>query len=326
MKGINTRGAEVKLPPLLMDEVSLMHRSGVRSLKRDRAFLWMLLPGGILTFLFSYLPMFGIVIAFQKFMPAKGLFGGQKWIGWANFEYILSLPTTMQVLWNTIVIAFFKIVLGLLVPILFALLLNELRGRRFKKCVQTMIYMPHFLSWVILGGILTTILSPSEGIVNLMLSKVGVAPIYFLGDNRVFRATLIFTDIWKEFGFGTIIYLASLTGIDPNLYEAAAIDGAGRIKQTLHVTLPGLRMIMVLMLVLSLGNVLNAGFDQVFNLYSPLVYETGDIIDTLVYRLGMLQSQFGPATAVGLFKSVVSCLFISVSYFAAYKLADYRIF
>lgn len=303
-----------------------MQKKKISRLKRDKTFLLMLLPGALITFIFSYVPMFGVFIAFQKFMPAKGLFGNQKWIGLGNFEYMLSLPTTMQVVWNTIVIAFFKIVLHLIVPVFFALLLNELRNPRFKKTIQTMIYMPHFLSWVILGGIFVDILSPSEGVVNLLISKIGFEPIYFLGDNKVFRTTLIITDVWKEFGFGTVIYLASLTSIDPNLYEAAAIDGAGRFKQTIYITLPGLKMIMVLMTVLSLGNVLNAGFDQVFNMYSPLVYDSGDIIDTLVYRLGMIQSQFGPATAVGLFKSVVSCLFISVSYFAAYKLADYRIF
>ena len=192
--------------------------------------------------------------------------------------------------------------------------------------IQTTIYLPHFLSWVVLGGILIDMLSPSDGLVNKFIKLTGGDPVFFLGDNHWFRFTLIFSETWKEFGYGTIVYLAAITGIDPNLYEAAQIDGANRWKQTLHVTLPGMRMVIVLLMVLSLGNLLNAGFDQVFNLYSPTVYESGDIIDTFVYRIGMLDAQFGVATAVGLFKSVISFVFVSVAYFCAYRFADYRIF
>ena len=192
--------------------------------------------------------------------------------------------------------------------------------------MQTLIYLPHFLSWIILGGILIDVLSPSNGIVNKVLGLIGIKPIFFLGDNTWFRITLIVTDIWKGFGFGTIVYLSAITVIDQNLYEASIIDGANRWKQTWHITLPGMRMVIVLLMLLSLGNVLNAGFDQIFNLYGPIVYETGDIIDTLVYRIGLINAQFGVATAIGLFKSVVSFIFISVSYFLAYRYADYRIF
>ena len=216
--------------------------------------------------------------------------------------------------------------LGLLVPIVFALLLNEVRNRLFKRTVQTIVYLPYFLSWVVLGGIFIDMLSPSTGIVNQIIKALGGEEIFFLGDNRYFQGTLIATDIWKNFGYGAIVYLAAILGIDSNLYEAAQIDGANRWQQTWHVTLPGMKMIIVLMLVLSLGNVLNAGFDQVFNLYNVSVYESGDILDTFVYRLGLLNAQYGPATAVGLFKSLVSTLFISVSYFLAYKIGDYRIF
>ena len=259
-------------------------------------------------------------------MPSKGLFGDQKWVGFDNFRYVFKLPGFSQALKNTIVIAFWKIVLGLLVPIVFALLLNEIRGRRFKKTVQTIVYLPYFLSWVVLGGIFIDMLSPSTGIVNQIIKAFGGKEIFFLGDNRYFKGTLIATDIWKNFGYGAIVYLAAILGIDSSLYEAAKIDGANRWQQTWHVTLPGMKMIIVLMLVLSLGNVLNAGFDQVFNLYNVSVYESGDILDTFVYRLGLLNAQYGPATAVGLFKSFVSTLFISVSYFLAYKFGDYRIF
>ncbi len=215
--------------------------------------------------------------------------------------------------------------LGLLVPIVFALLLNEIRSVRVSKFVQTICYLPYFMSWVILGGILVDVLS-TGGIVNQALNSLGLDSIFFLGDNRYFRTTAIWSDIWKNFGYGAIVYLAAILGIDTELYEAARIDGAGRWQQTWHVTLPGMRMSIVLMLVMSLGNVLNAGFDQIFNLYSPAVYESGDIIDTFVYRMGVIDAQYGPATAVGMFKSVVSTIFISVSYFLAYKFADYRIF
>lgn len=270
--------------------------------------------------------MAGITIAFQNFIPAKGLFGDQKWIGLENFRYLLNLPSVYQIVWNTVFISLMKIVLGMVVPILFAILINEVRNAALKKGIQTVIYLPHFLSWVVLGGILIDILSPSGGLVNLAIKAVGLEPIFFLGDNKWFPFTMVITETWKEFGYGTIIYLAAITGIDPNLYEAAHIDGANRLKQTLHITLPGLKMVIVLLMVLNLGNLLNAGFDQIFNLYSPAVYESGDIIDTFVYRIGLLDAQFGVATAVGLFKSLVSFVFISVSYFLAYHFADYRLF
>lgn len=286
----------------------------------------MLLPGVLLVLVFSYIPMAGIIIAFEKFVPAKGIFGSQKWVGLGNFQYILSLPTTMLVLRNTLVIAIGKIILGMLVPIIFALLLNEVRSTFWRRITQTIIYFPNFISWVVLAGIMIDILSPSTGIVNRILASAGIKPIFFLGDKSWFQFTAIVTDVWKGFGFGTVIYMASLAGIDPTLYEAAVIDGASRWKQTLHITLPGLSMIIILLTVLNLGNILNAGFDQIFNLLNPQVYETGDIIDTMVYRLGLMDAQFGPATAVGLFKSVVSMVLISASYYWAYKSFDYRIF
>ena len=241
--------------------------------------------------------MAGMVIAFQKFIPAKGLFGDQKWIGFDNFTYLFNMPGAMSALRNTVVIAFFKIVLGLIVPITVAILLNEVRSNKFRKTVQTAIYLPYFLSWVVLGGVMIDILSPSQGILNQVLNFFGIDSIFFLGSNKWFQPTIIMTDVWKGFGFGTVVYLAAITGIDLSLYEAATMDGANRFQKMWHVTLPGIRMIVVLMCVLSLGNVLNAGFDQVLNLYSPQVYETGDIIDTFIYRIGLIDAQFGPATA-----------------------------
>lgn len=286
----------------------------------------MILPGFLFLLVFNYLPIGGIIIAFQKFIPAKGLFGDQDWIGLRNFEYVMNLPNFDNIMWNTFYIALMKVILGLLVPIVIAILLNEVRHMALKRGVQTAIYLPHFLSWVVLGGIFIEILSPNDGLVNRALQSFGIEPIFFLGDNRWFPNTMILTDVWKEFGYGTIIYLAALTSINPNLYEAAQIDGANRWKQTIHVTLPGMQMVIVLLMVLNLGNLLNAGFDQIFNMYSPMVYESGDILDTFVYRIGLLDAQFGVATAVGLFKSVIALVLVSVSYYIAYKVADYRIF
>lgn len=285
----------------------------------------MLLPGVLLTIIFSYIPIAGVVIAFQKFVPAKGIFES-KWIGFENFIYVFNLPSFGNVLWNTIFIAVMKIIAGLIVPIIVALLLNEVVGKYFKRTIQTIIYFPYFLSWVILGGILIDILSPSSGIVNDVIKLLGFEPVFFLGNDKWFPFTLVISDTWKEFGYSTIVYLAALTAIDQHLYEAAIVDGANRWKQTLHITIPGMMPIVMLMTVLSLGNVLNAGFDQVFNLYSPMVYSTGDIIDTFVYRLGLLQAQYGVATAVGLFKSVIAFGLIVLSNFLANRYAGYRIF
>ncbi|WP_308636471.1 ABC transporter permease [Paenibacillus silvisoli] len=285
----------------------------------------MLLPGAILVLIYCYGPMFGIIMAFQNFKPAFGFFRSE-WVGIGNFSYIVDLPSTFQVLYNTVYIALMKIVAGLVVPIAIAILLNEIGKTFIKRSIQTLIYLPHFLSWIILGGILIDVLSPSSGIVNRVLEGIGLPSVYFLGDNRWFPFTVVITDLWKEFGFATIVYLAALTSINPNLYEAAIVDGANRWKQTWHITLPGMMPIIVLLTTLSLGSILNAGFDQIFNMYSPQVYESGDIIDTFVYRLGLVDAQFGPATAVGLFKSIVSLAFISVSYLLAYRLANYRIF
>jgi putative aldouronate transport system permease protein len=298
----------------------------LRRFRKELPFHILLLPCVVLIFVYMYLPMGGLIIAFQKFIPAKGLFGNQKWIGWDNFIYLYHLPGAIKALENTVVISLFKILLQLAVPITVAILLNEIRTPWFRRSAQTLVYLPHFLSWIILGGILIDLLSPSNGLINQIIKLFGSEPIFFLGSNQYFRFTLIFTDVWKEFGFGTIVYLAAITNIDLAQYEAATIDGANRFQKIVHITIPNMNMIIVLMMVLSLGNILNAGFDQVYNLYSPQVYETGDILDTFIYRIGLLDAQFGVATAMGMFKSVVSTIFISVSYFCAWKFADYRIF
>lgn len=300
--------------------------SWLARMKQEGAFHAMLLPSVIMVFIFSYIPLYGLTIAFKKFNPAKGLFGDNPWCGLDNFRYILSLPDIGRVLTNTVEIAVMKIVFGTLTAIIVALLLNECRRPVLKRSIQTLIYFPYFVSWIILGGVMQDILSPSSGIVNRVIQFLGGKPIYFLGDNSVFKGTLVVSDIWKNFGYNSIVYLAAITSIDPTLYEAAMIDGANRWKQTLHVTLPGMSTIIILMVILSLGNVLNAGFDQIYNLYSVQVYESGDVIDTLVYRIGLTQAKFGPSTAVGLFKSVISVVLISTAYYVAWKKFDYRIF
>jgi len=284
----------------------------------------MLLPGIVLLILFSIVPMFGITIAFQNFKPGLG-FWRSEWVGFDNFKYLFELPDSRIILFNTLFIAIGKIIANMIVPVVFALLLNEVRAAWLKRSVQTIVYLPHFLSWVILAGILTDLLS-MDGLINQMLGAFGAKPIMFLGSNSWFPGIVIGSDVWKEFGFGTIVYLAALTGINPSLYEAAAIDGATRMQQLRYITLPSLKPTIILLATLSLGNVLNAGFDQIFNLYNPLVYDSGDIIDTYVYRAGLLQVQYGLATAVGLLKSVISFVLIIISYVLASKFANYRIF
>ncbi|MDR6885203.1 ABC transporter permease subunit [Bacillus sp. 3255] len=295
-------------------------------LVRELPLYLMLLPAVALVAIYSYGSMAGVVIAFQKFIPARGLFGDQRWVGFQNFVTLFSMPNIWPVIRNTVVIALCKMVAGIIVPVVFALLLNELRGILTKRIFQTMVYLPHFLSWVILSGILINLLSPREGIVNILLTKLGMEPVFFLGNPSVFPATMVVSDIWKTFGFGSVIYLAALTSIDPALYEAAVIDGANRWRQTWHITLPGISSMVVLMSVLGLANILNGGFDQIYNLYSPVVYSTGDILDTFVFRLGIEQAQYSLSTAAGLFKSGVSLIFIVVSYYLADKLTGYRVF
>lgn len=296
----------------------------VSKLKKQAPLHLMLIPAIVITFVYCYLPMLGNIMAFEKFMPNKGFFGSE-WVGLDNFEYIFSLPDFGNVLFNTVFIATMKIIGGLAVPIIVSLLLNEMLNSKVKRTVQSMIYLPYFLSWVILGGILIDILS-ADGIVNRLLGMVGIESIFFLGDNKWFPFTLIITDIWKNFGFNTVIFLAAISGIDPSLYEAAVIDGASRFKCVVHVTLPGMLYIIMLLSLLSLGNLLNAGFDQIFNLYNPIVYKSGDILDTYIYRVGILQARYDLATAMGLFKSVISFVMISVSYYMSYRYADYRVF
>ncbi|WP_010500209.1 ABC transporter permease [Paenibacillus elgii] len=296
----------------------------MRTFRKEYPLHIMLIPGVILTLIYSYGPMAGLVMAFQNFEPLSG-FLKSEWVGWDNFTYVFHLPDFKQVFWNTILISIFKIALFLLVPLILALLLNEVTKRWFSRLVQSTIFLPFFLSWTVLGGIVIEIFS-LHGPVNSLLSFLGLKEIMFMLDNGWFRGIIIGSDVWKSMGYNMIVMLAAITGINGTLYEAAEVDGAGRWKQMLHITLPGMLPMLILLGVLSLGNILNAGFEQILIMYNPTVYEGADIIDTFVYRLGLFSQQFGPAAAVGLFKSVISLGLVSIAYYAAYKYNNYRIF
>lgn len=284
----------------------------------------MLLPGIILLAIFNYAPMAGIVMAFQNYMPAKG-FLGSDFVGLEHFKFMFSLPDSYQIFANTLIIAIGKIIVGMIVPVIFALLLNEVRVKWFKQSIQTIVYLPNFISWVVLGTVFTMMMG-EQGLINNILNIFGFDRTMFLASNEWFRPIMVLTDVWKGYGYGTIIYLAAMTSIDPALYEAASIDGANRFKKILHITLPAIIPTIVLIGTLNLGNVLNAGFDQIFNMYNPIVYQTGDIIDTYVYRMGLEGMQYSFGAAVGLLKSVVSFVLIVTSYKLADKFAGYRLF
>lgn len=273
---------------------------------------------------FSFVPMFGILMAFQDYVPAKGI-SGSKFVGLKHFKYMFSLPDISTVIRNTVIIALGKIILGTIVAIMFAILLNEIRVKFLKKSVQTLVYLPHFLSWVVLAAVITNMFK-LDGSVNQILTSIGLERINFLGSNSVFQPLLIGTDVWKEFGYNSIVYLAAITSIDSGLYEAASIDGASWWKKVWHITIPGMLPIILLMAALSLSNVLSAGFDQVYNLYTPPVYQSGDILDTYVYRIGLVSRQFSFGTAVGLFKSVIGMVLMIGANELAKKTTDRKIF
>ncbi|MCR8658691.1 ABC transporter permease [Paenibacillus endoradicis] len=284
----------------------------------------MLTPPILLVLIYEIFPLFGLIIAFQDFVPGKGMFGST-FIGWDNFIYMFQLKESSQIFYNTIFIAVSKIVLNLIVPLIFALMLNEVLQNTLKRWIQTIVYLPHFMSWVILAGVLTNLLA-SDGIFNSVITALGFESIFFLGSNTWFPVVIIGSDVWKEFGFNAVIFLAALTAINPSLYEAAKIDGASKFHQLRYVTIPGIAPTIVLLACLGVGKIMNAGFEQIFNLYNPAVYASGDIIDTYVYRIGLTQHQYGLATAVGTLKSVVGFILVVLSWKLADKWANYRIF
>lgn len=293
--------------------------------KKDQLdFHLMMALGVILLVIFSFIPMIGIVMAFQNYMPARGILGSP-WVGFDNFKFMFQIPDSKQIFMNTLIIALGKILLGTIVTITFALLLNEIRLKFAKKVIQTIVYLPNFLSWVILATVVVNLFS-YDGPINGFLSILGIDPILFMASNTWFRPMLVVTDVWKGFGYGAIIYLASLSSIDPGLYEACAIDGANRFKRMIHITIPGILPTIMLVTIMNLPNILNAGFDQIFNLYNPLVMQTADIIDTYVYRVGLVGRQYSLGTAVGLMRSVVGIILMLSANKIAKKTTDYRIF
>ena len=296
----------------------------IRRFGREWPLHMLIVPAFIVTAIFSYGPMYGLIMAFQDFSPVKG-FSGSPWIGLDNFRWLFDQPQFTRTIYNTLFISVMKIVIGTVAAIAFSILLNEIRIAFFKRFFQTIVYIPNFISWIIMAGVLSTILA-SDGLVNGFLGIFGIERVQFLTDPKIFPWTMIWTDVWKTFGFGTVVYLATITSIDPEIYESAVVDGASKFRQIISITIPMMGPIIVLMATLALGNVLNAGFDQIYNLYSPVVYSTGDVIDTYLYRLGFVNARFALAGAVGLMRSVVSMILMSLSLFFAYKVANYRIF
>ena len=284
----------------------------------------MLLIPAVFVFIFNYIPLYGLIIAFQDYNPAMG-FWGSDFVGFKWFRAAMSLPDFPKIVRNTVIISLGKMIFTQFASVMFALLINEVRRPWFKRTVQTITYFPHFLSWVIIGGVFIDMLS-TKGMINQLIRAFGIRPIFFLGNNNWFQPVMVSLEVWKEFGYGAIIYLAAITAISPELYEAARIDGAGRIGQTWYVTLPGIAVTIVMMATLALGGIMNAGFDQIFIMYNPSVYETADILDTFIYRHGLVDSQYSLSTALGLFKSVIGAtLLIGTNVFATKRL-NYRIF
>ena len=292
--------------------------------KRELPFYLMLIPGVTFLIIFSYLPMFGLVMAFQDFTPLRS-FKNSPWVGLKNFRDMLALPTFWNVVGNTLSISIAKIILRLLVPLILALLLNEVVHHKFMRMAQTVFFLPYFLSWAVMGGVLRNLFQ-YDGMVNELLGRIGIDPIMFLGSNTWFPIIIILSDVWKDMGYNMIIFLAAITGVDTALNESAALDGANRWQQIWHITLPTIRPIVVMLLVLSLGSVLSAGMEQIMLLYNPMVYKSSDIIDTLVYRLGLVNHQWSLSTAVGMMKSVVSFILVVISYRIASKHFDYQVF
>ncbi|WP_136608612.1 ABC transporter permease [Paenibacillus dokdonensis] len=269
----------------------------------------MLLPAAAYYVLFHYYPMYGALIAFKEFSITKGILGSP-WAGFKHFEYLFTLDKFWHVFWNTIIISLYRLVFGFPLPLIMAILLNEARKLLFKRTVQTIVYLPHFISWVIMGGLLMNLLSTDGGVVNNIVRSLGGEPIGFLTDDRYFRGTLVWSMIWKEFGWNTIIYMAALAGVNPQLYEAAYMDGANRARRIWHITLPSIRGTIIILLILRIGGLMEAGFEQIFVLYHEGVYNVADIIDTYVYRIGLTEGRFSLAAAVGLFKSAINFILL----------------
>lgn len=292
------------------------------AIKMHRFYYYLILPGMLYFLIFDYIPMFGIIVAFKDISPFEGVSAifTSEWVGFKHFIRFWNSIYFWNVMRNTLLISLYKLLFGFPASIMLALLLNELRAQTFKKVVQTISYLPHFISTVVLAGLTMMILSTDGGMINAMIVKFGGEPIHFLGSPDYFRGILVISHVWQTIGWGSILYLAAMTSIDPGLYEAARMDGAGRLRQAWHITLPGITPVIVIMLILQIGGLLNAGFEKVLLLYSPAVYEVADIIDTYVYREGLTKLNYSFATAVGLFKNILAMVLILGANFIAKKM------
>ena len=283
-----------------------------------------LIPGILFFLVFCYGPMYGLVIAFQDYFPLKGV-TGSKMVGLKHFRALFTDPFFLSVLKNTIVISFYKLLICFPAPILLCLALNEISNYRFKKIAQSISYLPHFVSWVVVSGIIIEFLSPSRGPINILLQNLGMEPIFFVAEPKYFRGVLVLSDLWKSVGWGSIVYLAAVTSVDPTLYEAAEMDGAGRIKKILHVTIPALAPIITVMFIMESGKILNDSFEQVYNFLTPSTYAVGDVISTFVYRMGIQKMQYSFTTAVDLFKNIISFMLVVMTNYIARKTNDYAL-
>ena len=286
-------------------------------------YLLFLIPAASL-FIFHYIPIYGVLIAFKDYRYHLGLVRSP-WNNFEHFRFLLGTPYFIRIFRNTLVISSLRILFGFPAPILLAILINEIQNTTFKRAVQSISYLPHFMSWVVLSGIVIEILSPQRGIVGLIYSKLGQDAPNLLASSRFFRPMLVTTGIWQSIGWGSIIYLASITTINPELYESAAIDGANRFRMAVHITIPSLVPVITILFILRLGVILNAGFEQIFNLYSPLVYEVADVIDTYVYRVGLIEGRYDFTTAVGLFKNVIGVLLLLVTNGVVRRFSEYGV-
>jgi putative aldouronate transport system permease protein len=284
----------------------------------------MLIPGILFFLVFCYGPMYGLVIAFQDYYPLKGV-TGSKMVGLKHFRALFTDPFFLSVLKNTIVISFYKLLVCFPAPILLCLALNEISNYRFKKIAQSVSYLPHFVSWVVVSGIIIEFLSPSRGPINILLQNLGMEPIFFVAEPKYFRGVLVLSDLWKSVGWGSIVYLAAVTSVDPTLYEAAEMDGAGRIKKIIHVTIPALAPIITVMFIMESGKILNDSFEQVYNFLTPSTYAVGDVISTFVYRMGIQKMQYSFTTAVDLFKNIISFMLVVMTNYIARKTNDYAL-
>ena len=282
----------------------------VKEVKTNKILFLLLLPGLLYFLIFHYGPMFGIIIAFQKYRITRGFFAGP-WVGFLQFKNFFASVYAYQIIRNTFVLSLYTLLIGFPIPIIFAIMLNEVRLVPFKRAVQTVSYLPFFISNVIAVGIVFMMVNPNEGLINLILEKVfRLDKIYFLVEPRYFRGIYVTTVVWKSFGWTAVIYLAAIVGIDPQLYEAATIDGANKLQQVRHITIPGIQHTIVVLLLIQIGNMMNVGFELVYLLYNPLTYETADVIATYVYRKGIAAAMGIPnysfGAAVGLFNSIIN--------------------